>query len=451
MAITITQHADTPNLANNRLLYAVTSISSSKPQYRFVLDINDDSGTLLQRLKQQPNPNDTGIFDIGQIITNYTGPTDEVWEISAVTANTACAKQFQVRVGEEYATTVTSSATLYTGDSPAAAGNPNVSSSNYHYFIDGAWDPTKDGFDWAYATKYDEESTDGTTTFSHQNGLTAFDTHSIKLNQHATISFLNGNTRGTASAAVDNGFAQDVYGMVVTQYDVDGGIVASDTIYNLAGPRTANTELWDDVYTSQDETTRLVHFPVGTQNLVDAGITLDSDLSYYIVSFHNQTLDPGVNDNGVYGEYRFNIEDPECAFDGTRFAWKNIYGVWDYFNFNLADTQTSQIARESYTQNFVDYSATNTVSYDAQRRGATQFQNSITQMRTAESDYLTQTEADNVRELFYSANVFAYIDSKWQPIVIETANVTEKTNNRSQKLFRYTVEYKLANQPQARG
>jgi hypothetical protein len=145
MAITITQHADTPNLANNRLLYAVTSISSSKPQYRFVLDINDDSGTLLQRLKQQPNPNDTGIFDIGQIITNYTGPTDQVWEISAVTANTACAKQFQVRVGEEYATTVTSSATLYTGDSPAAAGSPNVSSSNYHYFIDGAWDPNKDG------------------------------------------------------------------------------------------------------------------------------------------------------------------------------------------------------------------------------------------------------------------------------------------------------------------
>lgn len=451
MAITIRQNADTPNLANNRLVYAVTSNSSSMAQYRYVLDINDKDGTLLQRIKQQPNPNDTGIFDIGQLITNYVGDTDTVWDVSAATANTSCAKDFRIRFGEEFALTATGTPTLYTGTSEGQAGNPVVSSSHYNYFMDGTWDPGKDGFDWAYATKYDEESTDGTTTFSHQNGLTAFDTHSIKLNQHATISFLNGNTRGTASAAVDNTSAQDVYGMVVKQYDANGVIGTTSTIYNLAGPRSANTELWDDVYTSQNETTRLVHFPVGTQNLVDAGITLDSDLSYYIVSFHNQTLDPGVNDNGVYGEYRFNVEDPECAFDGTRFAWKNIYGVWDYFNFNLADSRTSNITRESFEQSFVDFSSTNTTAYDVERRGMKQFQNTISKTRTAESGYLNQSDADNVRELFYSANVFAYINNKWQPVTIENASVTEKTNNRSQKLFRYTVEFKMANELQARG
>lgn len=451
MAITIRQNADTPNLANNRLIYAVTSISSSNPQYRYVMDINDGSGTLLQRIKQQPNPNNTGVFDIGQIITNYVGDTDTVWEISAATANTNCAKDFQIRVGEEYATSSTGSATLYTGTDEGQAGNPIISSSHYNYFIDGVWDPTKAGYDWAFATKYDEESTDGTSTFTHQNGLTFFDTQSIHLGQYHTISLLNGNTRGTASADVDNTSAQDVYAMVVKQYDAAGVAGSVDTIYNLAGPRTVNTELWDDVYTSQDQTTRLVHFPVGTQNLVDSGITLDSDLSYYIVTFHNQTLDPGVNDNGIYGEYRFNVTDADCAFDGTRFAWKNIYGVWDYFNFTLADSRTSNITRETYEQNFVNFSSTNTSTYDVERRGTKQFNNVITQMRTAESDYLNQSDADNLRELFYSANVFAYINSKWQPIVIENASITEKTNNRSQKLFRYTAEFKLANQLQARG
>ena len=80
-----------------------------------------------------------------------------------------------------------------------------------------------------------------------------------------------------------------------------------------------------------------------------------------------------------------------------------------------------------------------------------QFQNTISKTRTAESGYLNQSDADNVRELFYSANVFAYINNKWQPVTIENASVTEKTNNRSQKLFRYTVEFKMANELQARG
>ena len=105
MAITIRQNADTPNLSNNRLVYAVTSISSSRPQYRYVLDINDENGNLLQRIKQQPNPNDTGIFDIGQLVCTYLGPTDEVWKTFVPEANTNVGRDFKIRFGEEYGDT----------------------------------------------------------------------------------------------------------------------------------------------------------------------------------------------------------------------------------------------------------------------------------------------------------------------------------------------------------
>ena len=103
MAITITKNQTSPNLANNTVVYAVTSTKDGEPQFRFVLDINDRDGNLLQRIKQQPNvDNNTGIFDIGNILTTYLGPTDNAWK--TVTDNTPaenffCADQFKIFFG----------------------------------------------------------------------------------------------------------------------------------------------------------------------------------------------------------------------------------------------------------------------------------------------------------------------------------------------------------------
>lgn len=467
MAITINNNADTPNLANNRLVYSVESTNASEPQFRFVLDINDKDGTLLQRVKNQPTPDAaTAIFDIGQIITNYVGPTDTIFDTTTDNTpniNTNCAKDFQIRIGEEYGTSSTSSVDLYpgnyTGGGSPAPGDPAVSSSNYNYFIDGVKDinTVAGGFDWDSSEKYDEEDTYGEPIFTHQNGLTDFTTNEVRLGDYHTVSILNGNTKGTASADLDNGFAQDVYAMVVKEYSSTDTILATNTYYNLSLRSTIGT-LWDDVYLNQTERTRLIHWGVGPQNINNGANALNANTSYYIVTFHSQTPEPGVNDDGVWSTHRFNIVNEDCAFDGTRFAYKNQYGVWDYFNFNLATTTTSNIQRDSFEQNFVDYSSTVAALYQPSRRGKEQFNNSITKNRTAESDYLTQTEADNLRELFYSANVYVQnpngtvlAGDNFLPVVITNASITEKTNNRSQKLFRYTVEFQYANEIQARG
>ena len=73
------------------------------------------------------------------------------------------------------------------------------------------------------------------------------------------------------------------------------------------------------------------------------------------------------------------------------------------------------------------------------------YYNEITKRHAVESDYLTQEFADNLRELFFSTNVYVQEGTLFYPVVITNANVTEKTNARSQKLFRYTAEYQYAN------
>ena len=72
MAISIQQSPTTPNMANNNLVFAVTSSQVTQPQFQFVADLTySGSNTVLQRIKQQPNPSAVGVFDLGSIITNY--------------------------------------------------------------------------------------------------------------------------------------------------------------------------------------------------------------------------------------------------------------------------------------------------------------------------------------------------------------------------------------------
>ena len=180
-------------------------------------------------------------------------------------------------------------------------------------------------------------------------------------------------------------------------------------------------------------------------DLINGRFTL-GDTAYYTVTFNAQATDSFVNSDGVWGEYRFNITDANCGYDGVRFAYKNSYGVWDYYNFSLAEKTVANVERQEYKQSFVDFSNTdNSVDYNKSRRGRNNYYNAVNKQHTANSDYLTQTDADNLRELFFSTDVYVQEGTTFLPVVINNVSVTEKTNPRSQKLFRYEVQYQYAN------
>ena len=450
MALTIHQYPTSPNLADNDLLFSLTSTQVAQPQFQYVCDIKDESNNLIQRIKQQPNPSGKAVFNVGQIVVNSLGSTDAVWEIAQATTQSECGKDFKIYFGEEYGSSVSSSITLYNGYGPA--GSPATTSSLEYYFnLDGVLNPQqKVNWNWASGSKLDYQATSGTTTFNHSNGLTSFPTtQSIRLTDYHTISFLNGNVAGDAPNASS---AQDVFAYRVRSYDATGSIIDDYFNYNEAGPRTLSNQNWASIYTNQNENTRLIHFPAGPANFDEMSQTLSEDTAYYVMDFYGQDSGATINTNGVWGSYRFNIVPADCGYEGVRFAWKNIYGVWDYYNFSLAESRVSNVSRLTYEQTFVPYSTTtNTAVYDNTRRGSVNFYNDITKVRTAESDWLTQSEADVLRELFFSANVYVYTSEYgFIPVVITNASITEKTNPRTQKLFKYTAEYQYANKQQAR-
>ena len=115
MAVTLQQYPTSPNMVNNNLVYTVTSTQVTQPQFQFVVDIKDESNTLIQRVKQQPNPSAKGVFDIGTILPSVLGPTDEAWKTTTPQTNSFSGGDFNIYFGEEYGTSVSSSVTLYNG------------------------------------------------------------------------------------------------------------------------------------------------------------------------------------------------------------------------------------------------------------------------------------------------------------------------------------------------
>ena len=445
MALSLQQYPTSPNVTNNNLVYLCTSTQVTQPQFQFVVDIKDESDVLIQRVKQQPNPSSKGVFDLGNILSTQLGPTDEAWKTTTPQANTFSGGDFNIYFGEEYGTSTSSSVTLYTGVG-ATVGDPGVTiPTQINFLLDGFANPN-DLVDWNWnsGSKYEEEDPLDDVTFNHQFGLTTYDTNSVRIGDYGTIAFLRGNLNGNG----DNpNSAQDVFAATYRQYDSSGTLLDTDILYDtFSGLRTLQTQFWSDVYTSQSESTRLVHYPAGPQNLEDVGVPILGDTAYYTVTFNSQATDTFVNADGVWGEYRFNITEANCGFDGVRFAYKNQYGVWDYYNFSLAEQTTSNVERQEYKQSFVDYSNTdNDVAYNKQRRGRNNYYNNVTKQHVANSDYLTQVDADNLRELFFSTDVYVQEGTAFLPVVINNASITEKTNPRSQKLFRYEVQYQYAN------
>jgi hypothetical protein len=450
MAITIQQSPTTPNMANNNLVYAVTSNSSSAPQYQFVVDLTlSGSNTVLQRIKQQPNPNNAGIFDMGSIITNYLD-SDNTWETQKFATSSLTSKRFQVKFGEQYGTSASSSVILYTGVA-AVTGSPAVTASAYNYIVNGLVDPN-DKVNWNFpsASYYDAEyASDGAVTYSLQNTLSnAPLTKSIQDGEYETISLFNGNFPGVSTASV---YAQDIFEVEFKVYNSSNTLVQTASFYNSVanggGPRTNPTaQLWGSVFSSLTAGQQLLTIGVGPQNIDDWTTALTSSWAYYDVTVYGQSDDGLLNDNGTFAKRRYVKEGAQCGYDGVRFAWKNEFGVWDYYTFTLQTDKAFGIERANYEQTFVPYSSDYPVPYSKQRRGVINYYNKPVQTQVANSNWLDQDESDWLKELFFSANVFYQEGTEFYPAVITSVDVTEKTNPRSQQLFQYAIQFQVANQ-----
>ena len=258
MSINIRQEPQSANMANANLLYVLTSTNTNEPQFQYVMEVSD--GTNTYKFKQQPNPSDKAVFDMGQVASDFLG-LDKVWDTTKYSTSTDSYNVLTPVFYEEYGTSTTSSVALYNG----------ISGSSI-YLLDGVVEPNSGDWDWDDSRMY-------SGAYRYLNGGRELQMD-ISASEYATLSTLNG--------VFDNGTI-DLANIRIDAYNEAGTklfeVNVPNTIANGGGPRTSYEQPFSEVSGDITDAQKLLHFGSGMKNLetVAPGVT-GSDVSYYRVA-----------------------------------------------------------------------------------------------------------------------------------------------------------------------
>lgn len=134
----------------------------------------------------------------------------------------------------------------------------------------------------------------------------------------------------------------------------------------------------------------------------------------------------------------------ECPkkYDNIRIKWKNRFGAFDFFNFNLVSREQFKVTRQKYQPQLGNWNSTEFSynNYDSQ------IQNYLTdtdQTIRVNTDYVSQDYNDTLKELMVSDEIYWVYDESTQdlrPISIDTTTLTLKTNVVN-KLIQYAFDF----------
>lgn len=393
MAIAITQAPSSPNGSHTYLVHAVSSNLSGSYQFQYVMDVVSGS-QVLSRVKQYPNPEGVGIFDPHRILNDYLEyPTS--FTLNGSTTNNSQVGTFQIRFGEEYGTSPSSSVTLY--DGAGSPGAPSVTQGDLIVFPLSV-DPN-DGVSY----NWNEYPIDGIRMSDRPNTIPVdcrFDTI------YQTFYDQPGGTSPT---------------ITVQSLDIDGNVTSTSSTFTVTAPFTT--------------------FSIGRQSIL-SGYTPDVGVKVTMVSYGGSTTEvftyPPAQDTG-------------CNWERVNFMFINKYGFWDSYGVNLPQSKRTSIKRSEITTPFVNYSNSSS-PYTSTRRGKKSYNLQYTDTYEIYTNWLNEEEAEWLSQMFESPEVYI---NKYEPngVVVEefpinilNTTYTHNTNRAAQKTFQFQIQYQFANQ-----
>ena len=397
MAVTINQQPTYPNVTKTNLLYVVASNAVTESQYQYVMDVV--SGSQTTRIKQYPNPSAVAVFDVSRVLNDYLESRTDVFTITSSVDYGSGKGTFDIKFGEEYGTSPSSSVTLYDGN--GTPGNPAVTGTQAV-----VWGGTIDvnngsGYNW------DDVYSENIFLTSYPNSQSPssdFNYKKVGVEDYGILSYKGDDVQSTITATL-----KTFGGSTIATIDLKGSVDNVGTI-----------------------------IPSHPRNLLDAGITqtqLDNT-DWYVIE---------VATNSFY----FKIDRDTCNYDRANFLFLNKQGVWDTHGISLPKRKNPNINREIITKPFVNYSSALS-QYDNKRRGSDVYDVSLEDDYVIATQYLTQGEAQWLSEMLESTEVYLQEGNLFIPIVITNSSYTHNTNKRSQKAFQYEIQYKYANQRRVR-
>ena len=413
MSITISQSPTFPNGTQSDMIYVIQGTFAGQPQHRYICKIINNGDTLAT-VKQVANQSSYGVFEVSRLLDDHMG-YETPWLVSGSVPYTNSTNnnvnQFQIEFAEEYGTSNTSPIVSSSFVSASAESNSQV--------IPAVTERNSGTFNWP-SSSYDA-LTNASNKVTTVDSTTIQEALVISGSDYMTISSLC----GIAPKGHWDKTRIDVYNTSLT------------SIYNTS---------FTNPYSHVPITNKLLHAGIGPANLQNVGSLASyfGDPNQY--PYYTIELDYS---GGNSDKYLFNLG---CLYQkGANFAFINKLGVYDYYRAALVDTERESFDRSTYQAPYIDYSTTtSTIAFDYAKRGETQYLNKIQNNYTTETNWLTTKQATWLFELFESPSVFVQVNQHFEPIIITNANEEYRTNVMGQRMFKFTISYRTANNKHSR-
>ena len=380
MSITIIATPSAFMAAYNQVPYTVSSNLTAQPNFNFIVDVNETSGTNnpLARLKYPVQPSSAQLtFDVGNVLQNYVS-----YDFNNVTGvfgtNTNSRLKYFVQFRELY--DVSGIPTL----SGVLASNPvTPSASSYNFAGNGIFD-----FEDYTSTAYNNLNVSG---FGYL--LNAGSTERIESNQEKFLYWFDPNT------AVKFIQYTGATGNVVTAVT----LTAKEHLFSIKAGKYAQ-----DV-------------------LIAGGISI-------IDTYKVELLGAASN---VLASRTFNLNTECSQYPTVRLHWMNKLGGFDTFNFNKNTINAMDIERKQFK-------APLPIGYSKQDRLKTNYNTTINDKISINSDWISEAESTLLEELATSPVI--YLErSATEFIAVNITNTSYeiKTFLTDRKMFNVTfdIEY----------
>ena len=391
MAITFLQTSGQVDFSQSPMVFAVSESNEeayTSSSMQFVMELKYWQGNRLTgapdepnyTLQKYPNPSGSGIFDISRIVTSlFTEPR---------AANSSSIYNFSVNSYIQYQTSPSSS--FFTGSHLSVT--PGQSIDGYQLFQDPLQGSLGDRI--YESTPFWPMMTDGPVSQSY--------------------------------FAENYGRMSIWTGQPVNQSYTAMGIIYSSSFAgednNIVIPITSSQESTECVYT----------FPISPN---EPDWPLDSDPNN-IDNFEVFLVSGSTNYDGsnkIGNSLHFDLECTK-KYPNVRIKWKNRFGQWDYFNFNLVSTETFNTERSRYQPQIGTWTD-RTLTYNDYDSAIQNYITDSTLKLSVNTDYVNEDYNEIFKQLMVSDEIYwVYQEGselnnteKVKPLAIDTSSFNLKT------------------------
>ena len=208
-----------------------------------------------------------------------------------------------------------------------------------------------------------------------------------------------------------------------------GGVVADRILYS-GSVGNATYFLSSSTATSG----QIDDYPIG---IAQSGFPLSSSIDWY-------TIQPFNGGTALGSPIRYEIVCPQ-KYPNVRIKWKNRFGQFDWFNFNMVNRESLSTTKRTYQPTLGTWEGSS-FSYESYNSSMLDYIVDTKQTLQTNTDWVYEDYNDIFKQLMVSDEIYWIYDetdyNKLRPLSISTSNISFKTGV-VDKLIQYSFDFNL--------